>query len=213
MDAAGNHPEKNGSICQLIERGKKRNEINRWRARRLARHDTNMTIHWYVLRSKPRKEEFLTDQLLLRKIETFNPRIRVHTVNPRARKVRSYFPGYVFLHHDLDKEGASSMQFIPGSVGLLRFGGEAANVPDGLIHAIQKRVEEINDAGGELFETLKIGETVLIHSGPFAGYEAIFNARLPGSERVRVLLKFLKEKRLLPVELPVGSIRPKNNPG
>ena len=88
------------------------------------------------------------------------------------------------------------------------FGGEAAHVPEGLIHAIRQRVEEINAAGGELFDALKSGETVVIHSGPFAGYEAIFDARLPGTERVRVLLKLL-HNRQLQMELPAGQVRPK----
>ena len=94
---------------------------------------------------------------------------------------------------------------------MVSFGGKAAEVPDGLIHAIRQRVDEINTAGGELFEVLKTGEKVVIHAGPFAGYEAIFNARLPGSEQVRVLLKLLKNRQM-PVDLPVGQVRPKNRP-
>jgi transcription antitermination factor NusG len=167
-----------------------------------------MTHRWYVVRSKPCKEEFLAEQLELRRIEVYNPRIRVQTVNPRARKIKPYFPGYVFVHLDLEKAGTFSMQFIPGTAGLITFGGEAADVPDGLIHAIQQRVDEINNAGGELFDVLKIGATVVIHSGPFAGYEAIFDARLPGSDRVRVLLKLLKNRQMQ-VDLPAGQIRPK----
>ena len=167
-----------------------------------------MSRRWYVVRSKPRKEEFLAEQMQMRSIEIFNPRIRVQAVNPRARKVKSYFPGYVFVHLDLEKIGRFSVQYIPGAAGLVSFGGEVAEVPDGLIHAIQQRVEEINAAGGELFEVLKSGETVVIHSGPFAGYEAIFDARLPGSDRVRVLLKLLKNRQL-PVDLPAAQVRPK----
>ena len=167
-----------------------------------------MTHRWYVVRSKPRKEEFLAEQMQMRKMEIFDPRIRVQTVNPRARKIKSYFPGYVFVHMDLEKTATFSMQYIPGAAGLVSFGGEAADVPDGLIHAIRHRVDEINGAGGELFEALKIGGTVVIHSGPFAGYEAIFDARLPGSDRVRVLLKLLKNRQML-VDLPAGQIRPK----
>lgn len=59
-----------------------------------------------------------------------------------------------------------------------------------------------------MFDVLKIGATVVIHSGPFAGYEALFDARLPGSDRVRVLLKLLKNRQML-VDLPAGQIRPK----
>jgi transcription elongation factor/antiterminator RfaH len=167
-----------------------------------------MTQHWYVVRTKPRKEDFLADQMEIRRIEIYNPRIRVQTVNPRARKVRAYFPGYLFVHLDLEKTGTFSVQYIPGAAGLVSFGGEVADVPDGLIHAIRQRVDEINSAGGELFDVLKMGETVVIHSGPFAGYEAIFDARLPGSERVRVLLKLLKNRQM-PVDLPAGQVRPK----
>jgi transcriptional antiterminator RfaH len=166
-----------------------------------------MTPRWYVVRSKPRKEEFLAEQLQIRRIELYNPRIRVQAVNPRARKSKSYFPGYVFVNLDLEKTGKFSMQFIPGAASLVSFGGEAAEVPDGLLHAIQHRVDEINAAGGELFEVLKMGEPVMIHSGLFAGYEAIFDARLPGTERVRVLLKLLKNRQM-PVDLPAGQVRP-----
>ena len=167
-----------------------------------------MTVNWYVLHSKPHKEEMLAEQLELRKIEAFAPRIRVQVVNPRARKVRPYFPGYIFVHADLDEMGLSRLQYLPGSAGLIVFGGEPASVPDGLIHAIRQRVDEINLAGGELFDVLKSGEMVLVHSGPFAGYEGIFDLRLPGTERVRVLLKLLRN-RIMPVELPAGFVRPK----
>jgi transcription elongation factor/antiterminator RfaH len=170
-----------------------------------------MSYRWYVVRSKPRKEEFLAEQMQMRRIEIFNPRIRVQATNPRARKIKPYFPGYVFVHLDLEKTGKLTVQYIPGAANLVSFGGEVADVPDGLIHAIQKRVEEINNAGGELFDVLKTGDSVVIHSGPFAGYEAIFDARLPGSNRARVLLKLLKNRQL-PVDLPAGQIGLKKQP-
>jgi transcriptional antiterminator RfaH len=166
-----------------------------------------MTTYWYVLHSKPHKEKMLAEQLELRRIETFAPRIRVQVVNPRSHKVRPYFPGYIFVRADLEEMGLSALQFVPGSAGLITFGGAPASVPEGLIHAIRQRVEEINSAGGELFEALKSGETVLVHSGPFAGYEAIFDGRLPATERVKVLLKLLRNRKML-IELPVGYIRP-----
>lgn len=167
-----------------------------------------MSQRWYVIHTKPRKEEFLAGQMLLRKIETFHPRIRVQTVNPRAHKIKSYFPGYVFAHLDFDQAGRSSLNYLPGATGLVCFDGEAAEVPDGLIHAIRQRVDAINSAGGELLESLKHGDKVLIHSGPFSGYEAIFDAKIPGSERVRILLSMLKQRQI-PLDLSAGNIRKK----
>ncbi len=167
-----------------------------------------MDAKWFALQSKPNKEGLLWEQLLSRRIETFYPRIRVQVSNPRARKLRSYFPGYLFVHVDLAAVSASSLKWMPGARNLVSFDGEPASIPDGLVGAIRRRVEEINDAGGELFDELKRGDTVWIESGPFAGYEAIFDARLSGQERVRVLLKLL-QKRHLPVDLPAGQIQRK----
>ena len=165
-----------------------------------------MSALWYALRIKPRKEDVVWRQILQRGMETFYPRLRVNPVNPRARKLRPYFPGYLFVHADLDALGESYFKWMPHTIGLVGFGGEPAYVPENLIYELRKRVEEISAAGGELFDGLKPGDLVRISSGPFTGYEAIFDARLPGSERVRVLLEFLNNRRRLPIELHAGQI-------
>jgi transcription antitermination factor NusG len=164
-----------------------------------------MHIAWYALHSKPDKEELLFEQLSLRKIETFYPRIRVQTVNPRARKVKAYFPGYVFVHVDLNVIGYSNLQWMPGATGLVSFGGEPASIPEGMIGALRHKVERINSDGLKLFDGLKPGDNVIVQAGPFSGYEAIFDEQISGNERVRVLLKLL-QKRLVPVELPAAQL-------
>ena len=158
----------------------------------LLNNSSAMPTSWYVLHSKPNKEELLREQLVIRNIETFYPYIRVQPVNPRSRKIKAYFPGYVFVHVDLERVGLSTLQRMPGATGFVMFDSQPSMVPDALIHAIKKKVDGINTAGGELFLELKQGDLVEVQSGPFAGYEAIFDARLPGSERVRVLLKMLQ---------------------
>lgn len=165
-----------------------------------------MVSSWYALRSKPRKEDVVWKQVLAREFETFYPRMRVHPVNPRSRKFHPYFPGYLFVKADLDEVGLSTFNWMPHTLGLVIFGGEPAIVPENLIHAIRKRVDEINAAGGEIFDGLKPGEVVWIKDGPFHGYEAIFDMRLPGSERVRVLLEFLGSKRQVPLVLEANQI-------
>ncbi len=164
-----------------------------------------MTLNWYVLRSKPNKESLLSEQLGAHNIETFYPRLRANPVNPRARKVKPYFPGYIFIHIDLEKTAPSTLQWMAGSAGFVSFGSAPSAVPESLIHAIQKRVGQINAAGGEIFDGLQRGDIVTIQSGPFAGYEAIFDARVSGSERVRVLLKML-EGRAAKMEVHAGLL-------
>ena len=165
-----------------------------------------MSPQWYVLRSKPNKEMALWRELTARGWECFYPQLRVQPVNPRSRKIRSYFPGYLFLHTDIEQVGTSTLQWMPFSSGLVSFDAVPAMVPENLIQAIRRHVDEINAAGGEQFVDLKQGDPVTIRGGPFDGYEAIFDTRLAGTERVHVLLKLL-QARQMSVELSAAQIQ------
>jgi transcription antitermination factor NusG len=167
-----------------------------------------MGLNWYALRSKQRKEETVWRQARDQGLEVFYPRMRVNPVNPRARKYQPYFPGYLFVKADLDLQGQSFLKWMPHSHGLVNFGGEPAVVPENLIHAIRQRIEEISSSGGQNLDGLHQGDVVQINYGPFEGYQAIFDERLPGSERVRVLLRLLSS-RYVPVELSAASITKK----
>jgi transcription antitermination factor NusG len=164
--------------------------------------------YWYALHSHPNKEEMLWQQLLAREIEVFYPRIPANPINPRARKIKAYFPGYLFVNADLERMGMSTFQWMPYATGLIMYGGEPATVPDALIYTVRQRVDEITRAGGLVLDAVKPGERVIIQDGPFAGYEAIFDLRLPGKERVRVLLLMLT-RRSVPLELNAGQIKKK----
>ena len=100
-----------------------------------------MNEKWYVLRSKPHKELFLAGELLTRNFEVFCPVLYVKPVNPRARKIKPYFPGYLFIYTDLQSANLSSLSWMPGTVGLVTFGAEPAFVPDELVRAIRKKVD------------------------------------------------------------------------
>jgi transcription elongation factor/antiterminator RfaH len=157
--------------------------------------------HWYVLQSKPQKEKLLYEQLRLRDIEAYYPSIRVKPVNPRARKFKSYFPGYLFVHVDLENVGISSLQWVPGAVGLVNFGGEPAFIAESVLQAIRAKIEQSIASEKNFFRGLKPGDNVSIHDGPFAGYKAIFDTHLSGGQRVQVFLEMLRDQKLR-VELP-----------
>jgi len=165
-----------------------------------------LALCWYALRSKPRKESGLYEYLCAEDMECYYPCLRVNPVNPRARKIKPYFPGYMFVQVDLEKEGRNRFRWMPHSLGLVCFGGVPALVPENLIHGIQRTVEKINEAGGEELFHLQPGDQVTIEDGPFAGYRGVFDTRLTGTERARVLLTMLQGIRELPVELNVAQI-------
>ena len=168
-----------------------------------------MTLQWYALRSKPNREDALYREAGARGFQVYYPRMRVQPVNPRARKVKAYFPGYMFVQADMHTVGFSTFAWLPYSNGLVFCGTEPSPVPDTLLNAIRRHLDGINAAGGELFAGLQAGDDVRIQGGPFAGYEAIFDSRLPGNQRVRVLLQLLTRERV-PLELPAGQVQRKN---
>jgi len=135
-------------------------------------------------------------ELTARRFESFYPQLHVRPVNPRSRTIRPYFPGYMFLHLPAEQVAASTFHWMPFASGFVSFDGVAATVPLHLIEAIRRHVDEINAKGAEFIASLKRGDVVVVHGGPFAGYEAIFDTRLSGSERVRVVLKLLNVREV-----------------
>jgi transcriptional antiterminator RfaH len=167
-----------------------------------------MPSFWYVLHSCPYKEEMLWHSLLSKGVEVFYPRVRVKPVNPRSRSILPYFPGYMFVQCDLEVVGKNFFEWMPGARGLVKFDGIPAILEDSFVAALRKRIGEIVEKKGE---GLKSGDVVTIQKGPFEGYEAIFDTRLSGSDRVRVLLLLL-DQRSIAVELAGDSVKKKDAP-
>jgi len=161
--------------------------------------------HWYVIRSKPQKEQFLWEQLTLRNIKADLPQIHVRPVNPRAKKVKPFFPGYLFINVDFEKMGYTAFQSIPGSTGLIMFGGEAASIPDPVWLDIHQHLAELNTRRDITARNPKKGSPVWIREGPLCGYQAIFDMRLPDTERVRVLIRLVRDQQIR-VELPAHQL-------
>jgi len=155
---------------------------------------------WYALRSKPRKEDSLWTVVRQKGLPVFYPRLRVRPVNPRARKVLPYFPGYMFVQADIAETGLGMFQWMPHALGLVCFGQEAAVVPEPLIAELRKRLDNAWQTEERFVLGLRPGDRVWIKGGPLAGYEAVFDGRIPGRDRVRVLLSLLQDRRV-PVEL------------
>ena len=151
-----------------------------------------MSEQWYVLRSKPHSEDAAYRQVQSQKITAYYPCMKIRTVNPRARQLRPYFPGYLFVHTDLTSTGISVFQYMPHSGGLVCFDGIPALVPDTVLTGIQKTLDEITLSGRMWYDELQHGDPVLIHSGPFRDYQAMFHSRVSGTDRVRLLLEMVR---------------------
>lgn len=148
---------------------------------------------WYVMRTKPHKETAVHRLLKSQDVTVFYPTIKVEPVNPRSRRLRPFFPGYLFVQADLDEIGRSTLEWLPGAHGLVTFGDEPAVVPDHLVEAVKQQTAswQANEQEKARFSA---GDRVRIVAGPLAGYEAIFDTELTGRERVQVLLTYLQNQ-------------------
>ncbi|MEZ4515907.1 MAG: transcription termination/antitermination NusG family protein [Chloroflexota bacterium] len=110
-----------------------------------------MSAYWYSLHTKPHRERSVYKLLLSHELiptlsalsdkeqpfEVFFPSMRVKPVNPRSAKIRPFFPGYLFVYVDLEAVGNNAFSWIPGTHGLVSFGGEPAIVPENLVDALK----------------------------------------------------------------------------
>lgn len=88
------------------------------------------TKEWYLVHSKPHKENQLNAYLQSQGIETFYPTIHIKPVNSRTSTIHPYFPRYLFARVDLDELGISVFNLASGATRLVAFGDYPAIVPE-----------------------------------------------------------------------------------
>jgi transcriptional antiterminator RfaH len=144
---------------------------------------------WYLLYSKPRQERLALENLERQRYEAYLPLIRTR----RRRQgrftslVEPMFPRYLFIHLSEESDNWAPIRSTIGVANLVRFGPEAARVPDDLVITLREREDE---TGIQVIQQpdFRPGDRVRICEGVMAGYEAIFQART-GKERVTLLLE------------------------
>ncbi len=160
---------------------------------------------WYAIQTKPYKELVAREALgSIEDVQVYLPLLRVKPVNPRARKVRPFFPGYLFACVDLVQVGLSAVRWVPGVVRVLGCGDQPVAIPESVIQEIRCRVEEAQQTNRIDAQSFQQGERVRITSGPLEGFEGMFDTRLAGQMRARILVEFVG--RFTPAEVDIGSL-------
>jgi len=152
-----------------------------------------LEVRWYVLCSKLNKEEILLKQLQSQGYEIFYPRYFMSNGKTGRLNLRSYFPGYLFVRLDLSSVSLSTFQWMPNAEGLVCFETRPAYVPDSLIEAIRKHVENLNLSRLQDVAQSKLSvEANQMQPSPENAFPAIFSADLTGGERVQELMRMLQ---------------------
>jgi transcriptional antiterminator RfaH len=155
---------------------------------------------WYVVRSKPRREQYAQEQLARRGIETFLPRILEPSRWRLEPVVGPLFPGYLFAWLCLSSQ-YTRVVWTPGVRNLVAFGDEPTPVALEVIDFIQQRCgpEGIVRA----LPTFHDGDCVRVKTGPFEGLVGVVHGQVSAQRRVQVLMELLRRQTrvTVPVEM------------
>ena len=107
-------------------------------------------------------------------------------------RVEALFPGYIFVHADLEIVSSSTIGSTRGVRSLVRFGDGPCEVPSELVDnlIVHSDSEALRN---QLSDVPLSGEKVLIEQGPFAGLEAIY-LEADGERRAILLLTLLQKE-------------------
>lgn len=147
------------------------------------------------------------DQLAAKGFHLFLPKIEVWSRRGGLRHLIPVplFPGYLFLHHAMDKAGFIEVRTARGLVRILGDGWDRpAVVPDGEIEAIQKVLSAHLPALPHPY--LREGQRVRITSGPLADVEGILVRIRPDKGLLVISINLLR--RSVAVEVDCTLVAP-----
>jgi transcriptional antiterminator RfaH len=146
---------------------------------------------WLVLYTKPRREQEVERYLGGCGIEVYLPDLHVKHKGHKQMARKPFFPRYLFARVDLSHTGLSSILWTPGLISIVSFGGEAARVSDEVVDFIRQRLAALQSSGYDGLPRFRPGEPVRIIDGPLRDLEAVFEQRLSGTDRARILVHVL----------------------
>src|SRR5438552_7435592 len=142
---------------------------------RTKRGEALASAQWFAIWTHSHCEQLVHDQLTTKGFRAFLPVVRIWSRRAGTKRLipRPMFPGYLFLHHAVDK--ASYLEVLK-TKGVVRILGERWDrltpVADGEIEALQQVVD--SDLMVLPHPYLREGQRVRIEAGPLAGVEGLF---------------------------------------
>lgn len=146
--------------------------------------------NWYVIQTKPKKEEEATSYLSTKGVEIFNPLIETFASrNGRINKeLKPLFPGYVFGRFDLD-QSYPLVRWARGVKKILGFGGYPTSISEEVVETIKERTDAQSIV--RMTHHFEPNDLIRIKTGPLKDLLGIFERWVSDSERVRVLLSLI----------------------
>ncbi|HZI92806.1 MAG TPA: transcription termination/antitermination NusG family protein [Patescibacteria group bacterium] len=150
-------------------------------------------LPWYVVSTRPRKEEFARMLLEQAGIAVFVPLVLEWSRSRRrtSEKVNLLFPGYLFVRMSLARDYAR-VRWTPGVGRVLGPDEHPTTVDESLIDEISARM----GSKGYIVQRAELapGDRVEVKHGPLAGLLGLVEGPSTAPERVRILLTFFARR-------------------
>ncbi len=130
---------------------------------------------WYVIHTRSRFENVVSDGLLKKSFDVFLPKVRVPSKR-RDRKLMIWvpvFPGYLFVKTNLSAHEHLDIVKTIGAVRLVGTKNGPVSVPDEAIASLKIMVN--NDSPIITGKRLARGDKVMVVKGPFTGVIGTFS--------------------------------------
>ena len=152
-------------------------------------NDIVSNLLWYVVRTNPRQESRVHDNLEAWQVESFAPTVEERRYPSNAKKpvyvVKPLFANYVFARFDVNTT-LHKVRYTRGVSHVVTFGGMPTPVDDEIIALIKSRSDERGVV--RIAETFQEGDEVLIKSGPLKTFNGVFVRGTNDAQRVLILL-------------------------
>jgi transcriptional antiterminator RfaH len=157
---------------------------------------------WYVVYSKPHKEEQAQFHLRMKGLDVFFPRLDLIRVAEKRKRIIPLFPNYLFVRLHLPTE-FHYVIWSPGVKRIVSFGDRPIPLDDDVVTFLQQQTD--SEGLIKARSQLRQGQEVEIRGGPFDGLVAIIQDPPDAKGRVKILLKLLS--RQISVKLGVEFIK------
>jgi transcriptional antiterminator RfaH len=172
--------------------------IRRWQNVKMSLFENKA---WYVVYSKPQKEEFAQFHLRSKGVEVFFPRLLLPPPLGRRKQIVALFPNYLFVRFRIPEE-YECVTWSPGIKRFVSFNDVPVPIDEDIISYLMRQA---NPAGVITARSnLKVGQEIRINGGAFDGLAGVIQGPPDGRGRVRVLMELLS--RRIKVEVPLQFV-------
>jgi transcriptional antiterminator RfaH len=145
---------------------------------------------WYVIQTKPNKEEEAESYLSTRGVEMFNPFMETFALRNggMSKELKPLFPGYIFGKFDLE-QNYPLVRWARGVKKILGFGSYPTPISEEVVRIIKERTGTRGIL--RMKHHFEPNDVVRIRTGPLKDLLGIFERWLSDSERVRILMRLI----------------------